>query len=318
MINKVYGYRILITGASGFISKHLLEKLSKTSYLIGCVDLFFSPLFIERYGERVELFTGNILDRSFMTSCVQDFSPDYVFHLAGSKSRTNSLPEFKSSYEINYLGTLSLFEALLKCQNLQLVTILGSMDEYGHTDAPFIEDSYELPSSAYGLSKLSATKLALFFNRQYNFPVVVLRPTIAYGPFQGEEMFIPALIKTLLRKEPFKMTKGDQLRDFLYINDLIDALIKEINCKGLEGQVINIGFGNSVMIKDIALQIASITNSLENLKIGALPYRSSEIMDCTVDISKASALLHWYPKTKLTDGLVKTIAFYKENLSDEA
>jgi nucleoside-diphosphate-sugar epimerase len=318
MKNKIYPLRILITGASGFIGKHLLEKLLKISDLIACVDLFFDQTFIERYGERVQLFLGNILDKSFIASCIQNFLPDYVFHFAGSKNRTNSLPEFKSSYEINYMGTLNLFEALLKNQNLKLVTILGTIEEYGHTCSPFKEDSHELPNSAYGLSKLSATKLALIFNRQFNFPVVVLRPSIAYGPAQGEEMFIPALIKTLLRKEPFKMTEGNQLRDFIYIDDLTDALLKGINCRGLEGHIINIASGISIKIRDIALQIAEMTNNRENLKIGEVPYRSTEIMDYTVDISKASTLLHWYPLTILSDGLQKTIAFYKKNLCDEA
>ena len=315
---NVVPLRILITGASGFVGKHLLDKLINTSNRIACIDLIFNQAFIEKYGDKVQLFTGNILDRSFVAKCIHDFSPDYVFHLAGSKNRTNSLSEFKSSHEINYLGTLNLFEALLKTQNLRLVTILGTIDEYGYSVTPFREDSYELPNSAYGLSKLSATKLALIFYHQFNLPVVVLRPSIAYGPDQGEEMFIPALIKTLLKQEPFKMTEGNQLRDFIYLDDLVDALIKLINCNGLNGSILNIASGNSVMIKDIALKIAEIMDSREKLKIGEVPYRSSEIMDYLVDISKASKLLKWHPKTKLKEGLEKTIAFYQKKLNNEA
>jgi len=316
--NKVTPSRILITGASGFIGKHLLDKLLRTSARIVCIDLIFNQVFIEKYGDRVQFYIGNVLDKIFLTSFIHDFSPDYVFHLAGSKNRTNSLTEFKSSYEINYLGTLNLFQALLNTHNLKLVTLLGTVDEYGHSVAPFKEDSHELPNSAYGLSKLSATKLALIFYHQFNLPVVVLRPSIAYGPNQGEEMFIPALIKTLLKQKPFKMTEGNQLRDFIYIDDLIGALIKVLNCSGLKGNILNIASGNSVMIKDIALKISEITDCRANLKIGDVPYRSSEIMDYSVDISKASTLLNWHPRTKLIVGLEKTIAFYKKNLNNEA
>ncbi len=310
--------RILITGASGFIGKHLFNKLVQTSDQIACIDLFFDQTIIEKYGEKVQFFQGNLMDKNFLTSCIHDFSPKYVFHLAGSKSRTNSLSEFKTSFEINYLGTLNLFEALLECQNFKLVTILGTIEEYGHTISPFKENSQELPSSAYGLSKLSATKLAMIFYQQFNLPVVVLRPSIAYGPYQGDEMFIPALIKTLIKKQPFKMTEGNQLRDFIYIDDLTNALIKGISCTGLEGQIINIASGTSITIRDIALQIAEITNSEENLKIGELPYRNFEIMNYTVDITQASRLLQWQAKTKLNDGLEKTVSFYKKKLSDEA
>lgn len=310
--------RILITGASGFIGKHLLARLSQASNRIACIDLKYDQAFIDKYEKSVHLFYGNLLDKSFIDLCIKDFSPDYVFHLAGSKNRTNSFSEFKSSNEINYLGSLNLFEALLECKNLKLVTTLGTIEEYGHTNSPFKESSLELPNSAYGLSKLSTTKLALIFNHQFNLPITILRPSIAYGPGQGEEMFIPALINTLLKKQPFKMTQGNQLRDFIYIDDLIEALTQGMNHGNLPGQIINIASGVSIKIKDIALQIAEITQSTENLMLGEIPYRSSEIMDYTIDISKALSVLHWQPKTKLQDGLIKTIAFYKKYLSNEA
>ncbi len=318
MKNSVQPFKILITGASGFIGKHLLRKIFNTPYVIGCVDLFYDEEFFNEYGKRVEVFSGNLLDKSFITSCIKSFTPDYVFHLAGSKKRTNSLPEFKICNEINYLGTLNLFEVLLEDRNLKLITILGTIEEYGSTSSPFREDTVELPNSAYGLSKLTATKLALIFNHQFNLPVVILRPSIAYGPEQGEEMFIPALIKSLLRNKPFQMTEGTQLRDFIFIDDLITALIKSITCTGLEGQIINIASGTSVRLRDIAVQIAETTNSIENLNIGEMPYRNSEIMYYAVDITKATKLLHWHAETTLTDGLERTISFYKKKLLNEA
>jgi len=310
--------RILVTGASGFIGKHLVRKLIKKQFRIVCFDLNFDENFILEFSGQVELICGNLMDTQIVKKTIKNFSPEYVFHLAGSKSRTNSLIEFKTSNEINYLGTLNLFEVLLDCKNLKLVTILGTIEEYGHTCSPFKEDSQELPNSAYGLSKLSTTKLAMIFYQQFNLPVVVLRPSIAYGPHQGEEMFIPALIKSLLKQQPFKMTEGNQLRDFLFIDDLTDALIKGISCICLEGQIINIASGTSITIRDIAMKIAEMTNNKEDLKVGKLPYRNFEIMNYTVDIMKASTLLGWFPKTNLYEGLEKTISFYKKTLLNEA
>ena len=309
--------RIMITGASGFIGKHLVRKLLTNNYTIICLDLAFDDEFIFEFGEKVEIMEGDLLDVSLIKNLVKKYLPVYVYHLAGSKSRTNTITEFKSSHEINYLGTLNLFEQLININNLKLVTILGTIEEYGHAESPFKEDSQELPNSAYGLSKLSTTKLAMIFSRQFNLPVMVLRPSIAYGPSQGEEMFIPALIKNLIKKQPFKMTKGNQLRDFIYIDDLTNAMINGMSCSASKGHIFNIASGTSITIKDISLQIAQMINNAEYLLLGELPYRKFEIMDYTVDIIKASTLLDWYPKTNLRDGLEKTIAFYKKMVSNE-
>lgn len=310
--------RILISGASGFIGKHLLNRLLINSNSIACVDLQFDKEFIQSYKKKVTLFEGSILDKDFVVSCIREYAPNFVFHLAGSKSRSNALQEFKTSLDINYLGTLNLFEACIDRKELQLITVLGTIEEYGTTHSPFKEDSFELPTSAYGLSKLSATKLSLIFGHQFNLPVVVLRPSIAYGPGQGEDMFIPALIKSLLRREPFRMTEGLQLRDFVYINDLIEAMVKGIEINGLAHNVINIASGTSVKLRDIALQIASITGNVDCLEIGAIPYRLTEIMDYEVNIDRANDLLNWQPETSLKEGLVKTIDFYKKQILNEA
>jgi nucleoside-diphosphate-sugar epimerase len=114
------------------------------------------------------------------------------------------------------------------------------------------------------------------------------------------------------------MTEGNQLRDFIYIDDLIDAIFKCIDLDRLKGQIINIASGISIKLKDLAFQVAENTNSFENLKIGEIPYRNSEIMDYKVDISKAATLLKWSPKTSLGDGLVKTISFYEKSILNEA
>jgi UDP-glucose 4-epimerase len=310
--------KILITGASGFIGKHLLNKLLIDSYDIACIDLQFNKEFIHSFGKKVELFQGNLLDKNFIVSCIKEYNPNFVYHLAGSKSRSNTLQEFKTSNDINYIGTLNLFESCIDNNKLERITILGTIEEYGKTHSPFKEDSCELPTSAYGLSKLSATKLSLIFSHQFNLPILVLRPSITYGPGQGVDMFIPALIKSLLRHEPFRMTEGMQLRDFVYVDDLIEAMIKGIEMKGLAGNIINIASGTSVKLRDVALNIASITGNVDCLEIGAIPYRQTEIMDYEVNINKANDLLKWYPKISLEEGLVKTIDFYKKHILDEA
>ena len=191
---------------------------------------------------------------------------------------------------------------------------MGTIEEYGNSESPFSEDTIELPISSYGLSKLSTTKLALLFNRNFHLPVIVFRASIAYGPEQGEEMFIPAMIKSLLRREDFMMTQGSQLRDFLYISDLIDALLEGIQCKKIEGQVLNIASGNSTKLRNVAIQGAQILDAQKYLQIGSLPLRNFEIMNYSVNISKVTNQLEWRPSISLEKGLTKTIKYYQSNL----
>jgi len=316
MNNKHNSLSILITGASGFIGKHFVRKLLKSGFELICFDLAFDIGFVSEFGSQLKMVQGNLSNAKQIEDLIISNRPDYIFHFAGSKSRTNLAEEFHSSFEVNYFGTLNLLKACIGIETIKKITILGTIDEYGNAVLPFKEKNMELPASAYGLSKLSATKLALIFFQQFNLPVVVFRPSIAYGPAQGEEMFLPALIISLLKHRPFKMTAGCQLRDFIYIDDLTEVLANSMNCDGLNGQVINIAFGKAIKLKEIALQIADIVGNHNDLKMGGVPYRKSEIMNYSVDISKAKRILHWKPSTSIQEGLGLTINYYREKLKE--
>ena len=238
---------------------------------------------------------------------MKETTPNYIFHLAGSKHRSMSLSNFVTNYKINYEGTLNLYKALINSKELYHIISMGTIDEYGITTTPYKENQCELPISAYGLSKLAATKLSLIFSHQYNLPITVLRPSIAYGPGQGEEMFIPMLLKALLKDGFFNMTEGKQLRDFIFIDDLTNAMCKSLNVDNINGQVINIASGVSQTVKETATQIANLVGVLKGINFGAIPYKSSEIMDYSINIGKARELLRWAPSTPLERGLSITI-----------
>ncbi|MEX0596853.1 MAG: NAD-dependent epimerase/dehydratase family protein [Candidatus Paceibacterota bacterium] len=306
-------YRILITGASGFIGQHLLDKLiNNDNNAIACINRSFDSNFKLKYGSRVKIYEGNILDLDFINDSIQNFKPHHVFHLAASKSRTNELIEFRNSFDVNYFGTLNLLQSLKNLNELELITLIGTIEEYGMAEGIFNEKTTEYPVSAYGLSKLSATKLAILFSKQYNVPSLVIRPSIAYGPRQGNEMFMPSLINSLLKKNRFLMTPGAQHRDFIYIEDLVNALSCCIGKSEYSGKIINIAAGKSERLIEVAKKIAKSLGAESYLEVGALPYRKSEIMAYHVDIELANEILNWSPKIGLDEGLDKTIKHYKE------
>lgn len=293
-----------VTGGSGYIGTHLTRKLLKENYKVVVFDIHFSDRFINEFDNSIIRTTGDLLSED-LTYSLKKYRPTHVFHLAGLKNRTNNPEEFRTSIDVNYKGTLNLFSSLAGQDWVEHVITIGTSEEYGSAQPPFSEETREMPNSAYGLSKLSATRLALLYYSQFGLPVTILRPSIAYGPGQGNEMFLPALINSLRNGLLFKMTKGEQLRDFIYVEDLVDAIILAGESEKAKGKILNVAYGKSEKLGDVARYIARELKKENNLLLGAIPYRKFEIMNYSVTIAKARTILNWEPKVSIYDGIKK-------------
>lgn len=293
-----------VTGGCGYIGTYLIRQLIARDYKIIAFDLRIPERFACEFEGTITAVSGD-LQSEVLAEVLNNYKPTHVFHLAGLKNRTNSPEEFKSSIDVNYKGTLNLFSALVGKDWLQHIVTIGTSEEYGSANPPFSEETREMPNSAYGLSKLSATRLALLYHSQFGLPITILRPSIAYGPNQGVEMFLPALINALRANEEFRMTEGNQLRDFIYIDDLVDAIIMSAESDRTIGEILNVAYGKSERLADVALFIAYLLRKESLLKLGAIPYRKFEIMNYSVTAVKAKTMLNWEPKVSIYDGVKK-------------
>jgi UDP-glucose 4-epimerase len=307
---------ILITGANGFLGRHLSKALlvrgAKVSHFVRSPVLSF-------HNEERQIVL-DLTDSIKLKEIISTLQPNYVIHLAGTKDRVNSGTQFRDSYERNVSISLNVINACLELSNFKRLIFLGSCDEYGQAASPYEETQREMPANAYGLSKLAVTKILEGLYQSSQFPSVVLRPTVIYGPNQGSEMFLSALIQSLLAKKDFDMTLGDQFRDFLYVDDAVDAIMKAINAGNqVDGKVINIGAGVSCQVKKIACSVASLIHpqAYTHLKFGAVQYRSHEVMDYAANIILAEQLLGWKPKTQLEQGLQRTISRFVSQIEAE-
>lgn len=301
--------KILITGSSGFIGTNLLISLQSKNYDLAVIDRSHNTIF-----KNIKKYIGDICDYSFIEKTILDFQPNKVFHLAGYKNRSSNIEEVSSSLKVNLMGTLNLYQALTKISTIESIIALGTTDEYGIHNSSFTESSIENPISPYGFGKLCGTQLAQFFNRSFNLPVIILRPTIAYGPYQANDMFIPSLINTLIVNKDFKMTEGNQLRDFIYISDLVEAMLLISENQNCNGEIFNIGYGESLMLKDVASTIASELNKEHLLKLGSIPYRQNEVMKYATCIDKFCKKTGWIPKVSFKKGIELTVKHYKDNV----
>jgi UDP-glucose 4-epimerase len=300
------GRRVLVTGGAGFIGRHLVHALQEAGAQVDLV--------LRQHGSGPvcrRTYIGDLCEASFIAGVVADARPEAVFHLAASRARSLSPEAFAQTISNNLIGSLNLLEALSHSKGLERVVMLGTAEEYGRSPVPFRESVRESPVSAYSLSKLSTTHLAQMMAHTQGLPVTVLRPSVAYGPGQQEDMFLPALVCALLRREPFAMTAGEQTRDLIHIDDLVTALGSAGLCKAAEGEVINIGSGCAIRIADLVDMVENMTQSSGLAQRGAVAYRPGEAMQYQLDVSKAARLLGWHPQTSLAQGLQQTIDWYR-------
>ncbi|WP_187351825.1 NAD-dependent epimerase/dehydratase family protein [Candidatus Methylopumilus rimovensis] len=303
---------IFITGANGFVGRHLLRMLIARKIRVS-IAVRSGP---EQNLPFLESYKVDLTDKIKVFDLINFLKPDYVIHLAAKKNRNNNLESFGNDYNANFLMALNLINACRNLLNLKRFVFLGSCDEYGFGPRPYSEGQNEFPSNAYGLSKLSISKLLLSLYHTDLFPSIVLRASIIYGPEQNDEMFLPSLIHSLLSDKDFQMTLGEQFRDFVYINDVINAIIKVLSAdERVNGKIINIGFGVSHKINHIAEMTANLIapTALRRLKFGEVEYRPNEIMDYSLKISLASDLLGWNPKVNIEEGIRKTVNHLKKS-----
>jgi nucleoside-diphosphate-sugar epimerase len=301
---------ILITGATGFIGQHLVKELSQYSDSIVTVQRKSMPTRLP-----VRQYECDIAHGDELRGCLKHCDPEIVIHLAGYKERTTNLLSFSEGLNTNVRGSLNVFSEMLNRENLESLIVLGTAEEYGRNECPFRETMRESPVSPYSFSKTCITHMAMLFHTLYHLPVTVLRPTLAYGPGQEDDMFLPSLIRSLQRNRSFGMTPGEQTRDFLYIDDLIHAILRVPPSHPSRGNIINIGSGIPTRILDVAHLAESLMDKKNLVKPGQIPYRENEIMDYYVDIDKAKKILLWKPEIPLHTGLKRTIDYYHEVLN---
>lgn len=299
--------RVLVTGGGGFIGRHLIKALIDSEAKISVVSRKDIHL-----PSGISLHKGDLRDPAFVNECIMICKPTTIFHLAANKERSVSFSAFSRGLEDNLISSLNIFEAASKLEGLKSIVVMGTAEEYGSNNCPFVEDMRELPASAYSFSKQCVTKLCEALYCLYRIPFIVMRASLVYGPGQGADMFLPALIKSVIENKTFPMTAGEQTRDFIYVSDLVDVIIKAAQSEKLIGRIINVGSGCSVTLRDVVLKVEQMLGRPGVVQLGALNYRPGEIMKYVVDNSKIKELLGWCPKVSLEEGLTYMINSFSE------
>jgi nucleoside-diphosphate-sugar epimerase len=312
--SELAGAHVLVTGAGGFIGRHLCRSLTRTGAHVTGLLRSISSLTPDRTLSGVSQWVeADIRDMSRLRAIIRaNPAITHVFHLAAATSGERSFHSAQEMIQINTQGTINLLSAL-EGSACACFIHTGSAEEYGPGTPPFRETHPMLPVSPYSASKAAATLFCQMYHRTLACPVVILRPFLVYGPGQASDRLIPQVIHAALNHRSFPMTTGQQTREFTYIDDLIDGYLRAATTPEAIGQIINLGTGHSITVLDAVRTIKRMTRSRMELAIGAIPTRPGEIMRYECDNTRARDLLKWSPKISLHEGLSRTIAWYREH-----
>ena len=309
------GKRVLVTGAEGFIGSHLTRRLVQEGALVHALVQKDSSLWrIEDCIDKLVVLKTDITDPTSLQSSLPRLQPQIVFHLAALVDVSRSWELIAPLVRTNIMGTIHLLSAV-KDSPLEAFIHTSSSEEYGAMPSPIEEARRESPISPYSFSKLASTHFCQMAARTFDLPVAVVRLFPVYGPFQDSSMFIPSAISDLLLKKAFKMSPGEQMREFTYVDDVVEAYLKVACCPQARGELLNVGSGVAHRIKDVVEIIRRLVGGNANVAVGALPYRKGEGSEIFCDNSKIRQLTGWSPHISLEEGLRLTVDWYKSYYS---
>ena len=305
------GKRVLITGAEGFIGSHLVRRLLKEGALVHALVKKGSSLWrIQDFLDRLIVLEADITDCDLLQSSIPRFKPQIVFHLAALVDVSRSWELIAPLVQTNIVGTINLL-SVVKESPLDAFIHTSTSEEYGDAPSPIEETRRESPISPYSFSKLASTHFCQMAARTFDLPVTVVRLFPVYGPFQDSSMFIPSAIRDLLLKKEFKMSPGEQIREFTYVDDVVEAYLGVASCPEGRRELLNIGSGVAYKVKNVIEIIRRLIGGDTTVEVGALPIRKGEGSEIFCDNRRICELTGWSPTVSLEEGLRLTVEWYK-------
>ena len=317
--------KILLTGSEGFIGSHLLEALVINGFKVKALvqyNSFSNKGWIEYIDKKIfkeiDIVYGDIRDDEYIYN--QTKNVDTIINLAALISIPYSYEAYSSYIDTNLKGTLACLNSVKKRSHLEIINTSTS-EVYGSALYTPIDEKHPLQAqSPYSASKIAADKMVEAFYNSYNLPVSTLRPFNTFGPRQSIRAVIPTIILQLLddKKKSISLGALNPTRDLNYVTDTVIGFISALKSKKIYGEVINIGSGYDISIKDLAKELMKIVGISKKIisKNQRLRPKKSEVLRLVCDNSKAKKLINWKSNYSKKDGLIKglkkTVNWFKE------
>ena len=313
--------KIFLTGSEGFIGSHLTEKLVRNNHELTCLvqyNSFNSWGWLEKIDKKVKnninVITGDIRDDNLINKTIKKF--DIIINLAALIGIPYSYRAPKSYFDTNVNGILNILNAS-KISNVRKIIHTSTSEVYGTAKYIPIDEKHPLSAqSPYAASKIAADQLALSYQRSFGLPVSILRPFNTFGPRQSARAIIPTIITQINKKNNLKLGSLHPTRDLTFIEDTTDAFLAAIKSNKGIGEVVNVGSGFEISIKQLAHKIAKIMGNKISIRkeLSRVRPKNSEVDRLCASIKKANKIYKWKPKFASKKGfemgLKKTIDWF--------
>jgi nucleoside-diphosphate-sugar epimerase len=316
------GKRVLITGGAGFIGAQLARRLVSLESEVTVVDSL-----IPEYGgnlhnlhdiaDRIRINISDVRDPFSMKYLVQGV--DFVFNLAGQTSHLDSMLDPFADLEINSRAQLSILEALRQHNPRAKVVFAGTRQIYGRPRYLPVDEKHPVqPVDVNGINKTAGEWYHLLYHEVYGLRACALRLTNTYGPGMrikdARQTFIGIWIRRLLEGQPFEVWGGEQLRDFNFVDDVVEAFLAAASDPRADGRVFNLGSHEVISLRQLAGLLVELSPGAGFSAREFPPERKKiDIGDYYSDFTLIRETLGWEPKTALREGLGRTLAYYREH-----
>jgi UDP-glucose 4-epimerase len=297
------GRRALVTGASGFIGSALCRHLTQAGMEVHGVSR------TERAAtDSCARWHANRLDDiEAVRALFKAARPDFVFHLASHVAGSRALELVLPTYSANLTSTVNLLTAAteLGCER---VLLTGSLEE------PEPGPEHAVPSSPYAAAKFAASAYGRMFHALYDSPVVILRVFMVYGPGQQDlKKLVPYVVLSMLKGEVPQLSSGTREVDWIYVDDVVEGFVAAAAAPGVKGGTLELGTGRSVTVRGVVEELVNIIRPAVPPVFGAVPERPMEQIR-VANVEDTYRQLGWRARTTLSDGLSRTVEWYRAQL----
>ena len=304
---------ILITGGSGFIGSHIVEYFQGKADTIRVLDNLRTGYKHNLDGLDCEFIEGSITDRALVKKAMQGI--DYVFHLAAMVSVPESMAKISECVEINVNGLINVLEEASDAGVKKLVFASSAANYGNNPTVPKVETMYPEPQSPYAITKLDGEYYLEMFRKEGKLETTSIRFFNVFGPRQDPKgayaAAVPIFIEKAVKGEDITVYgDGEQTRDFIYVKDIVGALVFAATTDGVHG-TFNAGYGGQITINDLANNILASADSASKLLHG--PERAGDVKHSRASSDKLRAA-GWKPQYTLEEGLTATFEFFEKKI----